>query len=176
MARRAVIGRGGSHADRYPAAAGARREPSDVPGSNGWRRPPRGGSDTAPPRVGCRGREPVPICVSAPDCRADFTPCDSSNLLKFSVFLEYEIIFQMQVVSPNLVGNSGRKWCAIGDRSVRSVSVQVCFSPNFGTRVLPVRSTVSHEICVEPWQQNYLSNEIGLVRFDSESSEKLPDK
>lgn len=119
MARRAVIGRGGSHADRYPAAAGARREPSDVPGSNGWRRPPRGGSDTAPPRIGCRGREPVPICVSAPDCRADFTPCDSSNLLKFSVFLEYEIIFQMQVVSPNLVGNSGRKWCAIGDRSVR---------------------------------------------------------
>jgi hypothetical protein len=87
-----------------------------------------------------------------------------------------KLSFKCKWFRPIWLGIRGENGVRLETGLFAGVSVQVCFSPNFGTRVLPARSTVSHEICVEPWQQNYLSNEIGLVRFGSESNEKLPDK
>jgi hypothetical protein len=63
---------------------------------------------------------------------------------------------------------------ATGPLSV--VSVQVCFSPNFGARILPAHPTVLNEIYLKPSNQNYISNGSGLVRFGSESYEKWLDK
>jgi len=131
--RRAVIGRGRPHADRRPPRLEPRREPSDAAGSDGWGRPRRGGSDAAP-RAGLpREGEPVPMCASAPDSRAHFSRRDSSILVKFREVLEHEIIFQMRVVSSNLVGNSGRNRWFGDDRSAFRVSPCRCASlPTLG--------------------------------------------